>query len=206
MSKKTETVETPKKPKHTLSELLNDISVIQDQIRSLQHQQTITVKIKKLSEDAQIPTYVTVGSAGLDIVATRREFDPETECQIYHTDLAIEIPKGYVGLLFPKSNISNRTITLANCVGVIDSDYRGEIMAKFKANFNHNLENIKRGDWLLRFLFRHVYSYKRSYEEKESIVQLIIIPYPKINLLEVEELTPTLRADKGFGEMDLIVN
>ena len=89
------------------------------------------VKIKKLIEDAVIPTYATDGSAGMDITATSRSFDKDNNV-VYGCGLAFEIPKGYVALLFPRSSNAKKELLLSNAVGVLDSDYRGEVTFKFK--------------------------------------------------------------------------
>ena len=89
------------------------------------------VKIKKLCDSAVIPSYAKPGDAGMDLVATSRIFDKYGNVE-YGTGLAMEIPEGYVGLLFPRSSISKQDLSLANAVGVIDSGYRGEIKFKFK--------------------------------------------------------------------------
>lgn len=131
------------------------------------------VKIQKLTNNAVIPSYAKPGDAGLDLVAVTKSFD--NDIVIYGTGLAIEIPKGYVGLVFPRSSLSNKSMILGNHVGVIDSGYRGEIILKFRAT-GGNLYNI--GD---------------------KIGQLIIIPYPKIDLIESKSLSESERGTKGFG-------
>ena len=87
------------------------------------------VKIKKLSELAVIPAYGKPGDAGMDLTCTSVELDANGN-YVYRTGLAIEIPKGFVGLLFPRSSNANKSLMLTNSVGVIDSGYRGEIMFK----------------------------------------------------------------------------
>lgn len=82
------------------------------------------VKFKKLTQDAVLPTYANTNDAGLDLTATRftQEFDKSGKMVlVYHTDLAVEIPKGYVGLIFMRSSVSQRSLSLCNCVGVVDS-------------------------------------------------------------------------------------
>jgi dUTP pyrophosphatase len=140
----------------------------------------LKVKIKKLHPDAVIPKYAKPGDAGLDLVAID---DPELENYYgyveYRTGLAIEIPEGYVGLIYPRSSISNVDLTLTNSVGVIDSGYRGEIRFRFKVTFTKgNKEVYKRGD---------------------KIGQLIIMPYPKVELEQVEELSDSVRGSGAFG-------
>jgi hypothetical protein len=97
------------------------------------------VKFKKLTQDAVLPTYANPNDAGLDLTATRftQEFDKSGKMVlVYHTDLAVEIPEGYVGLVFMRSSVSQRSLSLCNCVGVVDCDYKNEIMCKFKLYFH----------------------------------------------------------------------
>ena len=89
------------------------------------------VNIKKINKDATIPKYSKTGDAGLDLTATSKDIDDYGNVS-YGTGLAIAIPSGYVGYLFPRSSISKQSLALANSVGVIDSNYRGEIICKFK--------------------------------------------------------------------------
>jgi dUTP pyrophosphatase len=142
------------------------------------------VKCKKLHESAIIPQYAKDGDAGIDLVAT--SFVTNTTYSVlYGTGLAVEIPEGYVGLIFPRSSITKKDLILNNSVGVIDSGYRGEIMVGFrkvaKSADHFNFVNIQ------------------MYELGDRIAQLIILPYPKIQLQEVEELSETERGDGGFG-------
>ena len=89
------------------------------------------VKVKKLSPEAVIPTYAKDGDAGMDLVATRIISNTTFDVS-YGTDLAMEIPNGFVGLVFPRSSIRKYELVLSNSVGLIDSGYRGEIQATFK--------------------------------------------------------------------------
>ena len=132
------------------------------------------VKIKKLHADAIIPKYAKDGDAGMDLTAIDVSADEGTIT--YKTGLAIEIPRWHVGLLFPRSSVYKTGQSLTNCVGVIDSGYRGEIMLKFTLS-----------------------PYQREYQIGDRIGQLIIIPYPMIEFVEVEELTPTDRGKGGYG-------
>lgn len=134
------------------------------------------VKIKKLVEEAVVPKYAHSTDAGLDLTATSLEI--RNGVYIYGTGLAIEIPKGYVGLIFPRSSNFKQDLYLTNCVGVIDSGYRGEIKFMFKMG-PINAGNIWRvGD---------------------RVGQLIIMPYPSIELKEVDELSDSDRGEGGFG-------
>lgn len=150
------------------------------------------VKIKKLSDDAVIPSYSKVGDAGLDMTATSRTVD-EYGNFTYGTGLAIEIPKGYVGLLFPRSSICKQNQYLTNSVGVLDSNYRGEV--KFKFKFGIGLEYDLD---ILNKEFHPITSYN-FYEVGDRIGQLIIMPYPNIEFEEVDELSSTNRGEGGFG-------
>ena len=146
---------------------------------------TLKVKIKKLNENAVIPTYSQEGDAGIDLVATSEYYDNDGNI-VYGTGLSFEIPKGYVGLLFPRSSICKKQQFLTNSVGVIDSSYRGEIMAKFKPVMG-SYESILD-------LFE-----SNEYVVNDRIVQLIILPYPQIEFEEVSELSETERGSGGFG-------
>lgn len=140
------------------------------------------VKIKKLNESAVIPKYSKVGDAGMDLVATSKETDKYGNI-VYGTGLAFEIPKGYVGLLFPRSSISKYDMNLTNSTGVLDSGYRGEVFFKFKCpsrftNFDDTCSTYNVGD---------------------RIGQIIILPYPQIEFKEVDKLSETDRGEGGFG-------
>lgn len=146
------------------------------------------VKIKKLSPDAVIPKYAKSGDAGMDLTAISKHFD-ENGCVVYGTGLAFEIPKGYVGLVFPRSSVSKYAISMANCVGVIDSGYRGEVTAKFRPMdaFEYGLTKESRKN------------YNFWYNVGERIAQMIIIPYPEIEFEEFEELSDSERGDGAYG-------
>ena len=138
------------------------------------------VKIKKLNPTAVIPSYAKPGDAGMDVVATRI-INETLDSITYGTDIALEIPEGCVGLVFPRSSIRKTHLTLSNSVGVIDSGYRGELQATFKkiqGISNNALDNYKAGD---------------------RIFQIMIIPYPPIEFVEVDELSNTERGEGGFG-------
>lgn len=133
----------------------------------------LNIKIKKLHKDAVIPTKAHATDAGCDLYATSCHYD--NGLIIYGTGIAVEIPEGYVGLVFPRSSIANTHLTLSNSVGVIDSGYRGEVMAKFR----------KGGT--------------RGYNVGDRIAQLIILPYPEVVFEEAEELSESDRGTGGYG-------
>jgi dUTP pyrophosphatase len=136
------------------------------------------VKVKKLHPDAVIPRYSKAGDAAMDLTAISVDKD-EYGNAVYKTGLAIEIPEGYVGLLFPRSSNSKTDLYLTNHVGVIDSGYRGEIMFKYRG---------------VRGLLD-----AKIYAKNERVGQLIILPYPQIELIESDILSETERGDGGFG-------
>jgi dUTP pyrophosphatase len=136
------------------------------------------VKIKKLHVDAVIPAYSKPGDAGMDLTAVTATQDQYGNV-VYGTGLAVEIPAGYVGLIFPRSSNSKTDLYLTNHVGVVDSGYRGEIMFKFRPV--NGLLNAK------------------VFQVGDRVGQLIILPYPSIEFDEVDELTNSDRGDGGFG-------
>jgi dUTP pyrophosphatase len=135
------------------------------------------VRIKKINPLAQIPTYAKDGDAGMDLVATRIISNTTFDVS-YGTDLAMEIPNGFVGLVFPRSSIRKYELALSNSVGVIDSGYRGELQATFKKT--NGLDSL-------------------AYKVGDRIAQIMIIPYPPIEFDEVDELSDTERGEGGFG-------
>lgn len=139
----------------------------------------LKVRFKKLVPEAVAPYQATDGSAGWDLTATSRELVKGNKA-VYGTGLSVEIPKGYVGLLFPRSSIHKKALRLSNSVGVIDSDYRGEIKAVFD----------RLSDW--------PYAWE-LYQSGDRICQLIILPVPTIEWEESEELTNTTRGEGGYG-------
>ena len=135
------------------------------------------IRVKKLSADAVIPSKAHASDAGFDMTCTRFEA-ADGGLFTYHTDIAVEIPEGHVGLLFPRSSIYKQDLLLSNSVGVIDSGYRGEITFKFKP---------------VHFDIKH------RYQVGDRIGQLIIIPYPDIEFVEANELSDSERGEGGYG-------
>jgi dUTP pyrophosphatase len=126
---------------------------------------SVKVGVKKLVPEAVIPEYAKPGDAGLDLTATSIEWNGSGNQVTYGTGLALEIPAGYVGLIFPRSSVSKTDLALSNCVGVIDSGYRGEVMFKF--NYRGNALVIP-----------------EFYKVGDRVGQLIIMPYPPVRLIE----------------------
>lgn len=138
------------------------------------------VKVKKLRENAIIPTYGSEFAAGADLYAAIDE--PVTiapgETKFIPTGLAFEIPVGYAGFVYARSGLaSKRGLAPANKVGVIDSDYRGETMTSLH---NHGTE-------------------PQTVEPGERIAQMVIAPYITANFILSDELEDTVRGEGGFG-------
>ena len=138
------------------------------------------VHVKKLDERAVIPAYGSASAAGADLYAL---LDEPLELMpgqtaLVHTGIAMEIPEGFVGLVFARSGMAtNRGVAPANKVGVIDADYRGEIMV---ALHNHSAE-------------------PQRIEPGERVAQLALVPFLSAAFTQVEELTDTERGAGGFG-------
>ena len=138
------------------------------------------IGLKKLDERAVVPTYGSAFSAGADLYAI---LDEETvilpnETKLIHTGLAVEIPVGYAGLIYARSGLaSKRGLAPANKVGVVDADYRGEVMV---ALHNHSAN-------------------PQTVAPLERIAQLVITPFLQVEFDVVEELSDTVRGAGGFG-------
>ena len=138
------------------------------------------VNIKKLTTEAVIPTYGSEFSAGADLYACTEEAITimPNETKLIKTGISLEIPEGYAGLIYARSGLaSKKGLAPANKVGVVDADYRGEVMV---ALHNHS-------------------SASATVEPKERIAQLVIAPFLKADFNEVDELTDTVRGAGGFG-------
>ena len=132
------------------------------------------IKIKKLHPNAVTPFYATEGSAAMDLTAVSSEYI-DTEHIKYNFGLAFQIPKGKAGLIFPRSSCYKQKQLLSNCVGVIDSDYRGEISAVM------------------------IGTYKSSYTTGERVAQIMFIDAPQIEFVETDELSTSERGEGGYG-------
>ncbi len=138
----------------------------------------LQIPTKRLHPDAELPTYATDGSGAFDFYAAATGAPRTATPAVIGTGIAVEIPYGYVMLLFSRSGHAFKHDTrLSNCVGVIDADYRGEIKVKLAADQPNNLL-IKPGD---------------------RIAQGIVIPVPQIEFVETDTLSETSRGDGGFG-------
>lgn len=141
---------------------------------------TAQVKIKKLSEKATVPTYGSPYSAGADLYACEDStvtINPH-ETVLVHTGLSFEIPEGFAGFIHARSGLATKKgLAPANKVGIIDADYRGEVMVSL-----HNHTNIP-----------------QSVEPGERVAQMVIAPFLKADFIESEALSDTERGTGGFG-------
>lgn len=138
----------------------------------------------EVKSEGKLPTRATPGDAGLDLYSTRITQERDNSNKpvfVYHTDIAVEIPEGYVGLLFHKSSVAKRSIMLCNCTGVLDSGYKGEIIAKMKVTTD---------------------AVPTIYAVGEQFAQLVIVPCLIAEPVLTEELSTSERGTKGFGEAD----
>jgi dUTP pyrophosphatase len=167
----------------------------------------VQVKIKRLHKNAVFPAYAKEGDAGMDLTAISYVFD-EHGAIVYGTGIAIEIPEGYVGLLFPRSSNSKKDLILSNSVGVVDSGYRGEIMFKYKpVSFFADSSPFNEGGQITdNFDFISVGKetdeddfQMQLYDVGDRIGQIMIIPIPRIEFIEAEELSDSERGEGGYG-------
>jgi dUTP pyrophosphatase len=135
------------------------------------------IRFKKIHPEAVAPAKAHPSDAGFDLTAVTVSEDRIRGIVTYGTGIAVEIPEGYVGLLFPRSSVYKYQLSLANSVGVIDSGYRGEVM----------------------FKYRVVQPHIRRFSVGERVGQMIILPYPEIAFTEAQTLEETERAEGGFG-------
>lgn len=168
---------------HFLGQLNNVLNKLGTDINEASKRETtfvdnsLSVKVKKLHPNAVIPTYSKAGDAGMDLTITS-EIENTSFSVSYGFGIAMEIPKGFVGLVFPRSSVRNQDLILSNCVGVIDSGYRGELQATFKKT--QGLDSVK-------------------YKVGDRGAQIIILPYPRVKMVESDTLTETERGTGGFG-------
>ncbi len=136
------------------------------------------VNVKKLRKDAAAPRYTSEYAAGADLYAVEETLIPAGETRFLHTGIAIELPAGTVGLIYARSGLaSKQDLAPANKVGVIDCDYRGELIV---AMHNHGRE-------------------MRTVNAGDRIAQLVIAPYYTAEFIETDELSSTVRGAGGFG-------
>lgn len=139
---------------------------------------TQTVRVKKLRENAVLPSYGSDYAAGADLYACNAVTVEPGATEFVQTGLALEVPAGYAGLVYARSGLAcKKGLAPANKVGVIDADYRGEVMV---ALYNHSFQAVE-------------------IEPGERVAQLVITPYLTAVFEETEELSDTVRGEGGFG-------
>ena len=157
----------------------------------------VLVKFKKLDEGAVIPSYAHTGDVGMDMSAVTLEYDVEHDMYIYHTGLACELPEGYGMFLFPRSSNCKTEAYLTNSVGVVDPIYRGEIQFRFK---NRRPYRKSFWEWITGTISeKRVMKFAPYKKVGDRVGQMVIIPYPKVTIEEVDELSETERGTGGFG-------
>jgi len=172
--------------------------------------ETLKIKIKRLDPKAVIPRYAMPGDAGMDLTAVSVESDCRSGLCVYHTGISVAIPKGYVGLVFPRSSNRKTTSYMTNSVGVIDSGYRGEILVCYRSRTAWTVwKNVsilacvleeKDPDEYAEHDFASTWHECSSpYKEGERVAQLVVIPYPQVEFEECEELDETERGANGHG-------
>ena len=140
----------------------------------------MNIKFKKVRE-VETPIYASEGAAAMDLfAATEGEYNQVGDYYEFKTGIALQIPQNYVGILAPRSSITNKRMMLGNSLGVIDEDFRGEVTVRLKA-IEGTLNNYQKG---------------------ERIAQLLIVPCIKAQLIKVDELDETVRGEGGYGSTD----
>lgn len=136
---------------------------------------------KLLHPDASLPKYAKRGDAGMDLTAVETTYDDVRKQLICSLGIAMQIPEGYVGLIYPRSSIYKKDLRLSNCTGVIDSGYRGEIKAIFD-----DISKEKDGNG-------------NFYEAGDRVCQIILMPFPFTNFVAKDSLEDSERGTGGFG-------
>jgi dUTP pyrophosphatase len=166
------------------------------------------ILFKKLVPEAVKPKFGKPGDAGADLVAITIVHDQVQNKLFCHTGIAVEIPEGMVGLIFPRSSIRKYDLSMSNSVGVIDSGYRGEIVVTFNINVENQIyykigkvidegDVTNQKDWLDSF--DDDSPHHTIYNVGDRIAQLVIIPVPLAQYVEVDELSETQRGTAGHG-------
>lgn len=159
------------------------------------------IKFKKLSKDATAPTRGSSCAAGWDLYSTHSAEIEGGATQLIHTGVAVEIPEGYFGAIYARSGLATKQgLAPANCVGIIDSDYRGEVMvALHNNNSPAKFGKIQVTEDICKIGLQHDYTSTKEISKGDRIAQLIIQKFEDITLVEVEKLSNTGRGEGGFG-------
>ncbi len=149
--------------------------------KDFSEEKLLSIRVKRLCDDAKLPTYATESSAGLDLFSAEEVVIPPGEWRLVGTGVAIEIPDGFEGQVRPRSGLALKGITVLNTPGTIDSDYRGEVKV-ILANFSKEPFEVKKG---------------------MKIAQLVITTFQKVKVQESDKLSNTERGEGGFGSTGL---
>lgn len=144
----------------------------------------ITLKVKLLHKDAKVPIQAYKEDACWDITCTEIKKSEDLYIE-YGTGLAMAIPEDHVGLLFPRSSISNQALNLSNCVGVIDPGYRGEVTGRFRRDYTWYDGDLG--------------TIGKAYKPGDRILQLMVIERPRLRLDIVDDLPASIRGRRGYG-------
>lgn len=150
--------------------------VLQPRVNIVLKGKNMKIRFKKLHPTAFMPKRATDGAAGFDLTAVSQTWKDGGKVH-YDTGIAVEIPAGYVGLVFQRSSVHKTGLSLCNAVGVIDADYRGSIT----------------------FVFRVGYGGCSPYKVGDRIGQIVFVPIPDVELIEADELSETARGEGGYG-------
>lgn len=184
----------------------NHKGVTEDKKITIMKQKTMKVNIKKLHPNAVVPSYAHDTDCGMDLTAVSKTFD-EYGNVVYGFGLAFEIPKGYAGFIFPRSSNHKSRMLLTNSVGVIDAGYRGEVTAKFAQRtslgipkkFLPRIKYLLTGKMEICRLSSYEAANVNNYNVGDRVAQMVILPYPKVEFVEVDELSDTERGTGGYG-------
>ncbi len=183
----------------------------------------IAINVKRLCAEAKLPTRAHATDAGWDLYAASRVFDRKGTVT-YGTGIAMEIPEGHVGLVFPRSSVANKDLNLSNSVGVIDAGYRGEITVRFRPTlsfFERDLppasdpddyDGRDQTDPTTQYVSFHGRDERmpdvpagclpfanHNYEVGERVAQIIIMPFPEVAFQEAASLSDSERGTGGYG-------
>jgi dUTP pyrophosphatase len=188
-------------------------------------QKPLEIKFKKLDDKAVVPTYAHYGDVGMDMTAISVEYNELMDVYIYHTGLAFESDYHYGQFLFPRSSNRKTDCYLSNSVGIIDTAlYRGEIIFCYKSRTSTYdrantiglkafMNALAEGKDAIEAKCEYTLAKNRVYEMTKNlefapykigdkIGQMVVLPYPDVNLIECYELKESVRGDKGFGSTD----
>ena len=156
------------------------------------------IRFKRLVPEAKAPFKKIDVDAGFDLFATGINYG-ENYIE-YLTGIAVEIPEGYVGFIFPRSSVTNYDLMLKNSVGIIDASYRGELRCRFYETREHldYVQSDKFNDGTVRDLHQPLLK-RNTYEIGDRVAQIVFMELPKIKLVETDELSDTERGAGGYG-------